>query len=327
VILQQTRVDQAIPRYERFVRRFPDVLALARATETEVLKAWEGAGYYARARHLHAAARLLTADGKIRWPSDREGWQRLPGVGPYIARALASEVLGDAVVALDSNGRRVAARWTLERGDVSRPAVARRLEDHLRRALPEGRAGAFNEAVMELGERICRPRRPDCPTCPVASMCRARRELDDPGSIPVAIRRPRRPHVRAAIAAIVRGRRWLVHRRPSTGLLGGLWELPGGKLERGELPEAAVRREVREETGLELADLVRAGRVHHGYSHFSVELDVFRGRAIGRLRTPGDPDAFRWVTPAEFERLPRPRATVRAARLIRSEGPGAASRD
>ncbi len=327
VILQQTRVDQAIPRYEQFIRRFPEVLALARASESEVLKAWEGAGYYARARHLHAAARLLTKAGRPRWPSDHEGWQRLPGVGPYIAGALASEVLGEAVVALDSNGRRVAARWTLERGDVSRPTVVRRLEARLRRALPEDRAGAFNEAVMELGETVCRPRRPACPVCPVASSCRAYRELDDPGSIPAPPVRPRRPHVRAAIAAVVRGGKWLVHRRPSTGLLGGLWELPGGKLEAGESAEAALRREVREETGLELADLVRSGRVRHGYSHFSVDLDVFQGRAFGRLRASDDPGSFRWVTPAEFERLPRPRATVRAAHLIRSAGPGAASRD
>ncbi|HEV2519832.1 MAG TPA: NUDIX domain-containing protein [Thermoplasmata archaeon] len=316
VVLQQTRVAQAVGRYERFIARFPDVRALAGATEAEVLKAWEGAGYYARARHLHAAARHLTAGRRVRWPSTSAQWAALPGVGPYIARALGSQLSDEPVVAMEANARRVAARWTLERGDPRVGIVARRLAARLSDWLPPRRAGTFNEAIMELGETICRPVRPRCPECPIRWGCQARRELADPGSIPARRARPLRPAVRAAVAGLVRDGRWLVHRRPTGGLLGGLWELPGGKLEFGETAEAAVRREVREETGLSIRGLERAGSVEHSYSHFSVDLAVFRGTPSGRLRPEGRARSFRWVTREEFELLPRPAATVKAARLV-----------
>ncbi|MCI4357527.1 MAG: NUDIX domain-containing protein [Thermoplasmata archaeon] len=316
VMLQQTRVAQAGPVYERFIQRFPTVRSLARASPDEVLKVWEGAGYYARARNLRAAALVLTASGPVRWPRSSQAWEQLPGVGPYTARALASLTRGEPVVALESNGLRVAARWTLERGDPASNATRRRLEAHLATWLPLDRPGEFNEAIMELGETVCRPVGPRCSECPVRDGCRAREELADPSSIPTRVRKGPRPRVRAAIAAILRDGRWLVHRRPPRGLLGGLWELPGGKLEPNEPPEAAIRREVREETGLRLADLSRAGSVRHDYSHFSVSLDVFRGKAIGRFRAEEPTDSFRWVTPGEFELLPRPLATIRAARLI-----------
>jgi A/G-specific adenine glycosylase len=322
VVLQQTRIAPGIAQYERFVARFPTVEALAAASEREVLKAWEGAGYYARARRLRLAARRITAGGAVRWPHRRTEWQALPGVGEYISRALASRLDEEPVIALEANGLRVAARWTLERGELAKRAVRHRLETALARTLPQGRAGDLNEALMELGETVCRPRAPLCPRCPVRSGCAAYRTLDDPGALPV--RRPgrRAPAVRAAIALVHRGRRWLVRRRPSTGLLGGLWELPGGKIEPGEPPELAVRREVFEETGLRLADLVHRGRLRHAYSHFTVDLELYEGRAVGRARSRERRAPVRWVTAAEFDRLPRPKATTRAMAIL---APGPAS--
>ncbi|MCI4324937.1 MAG: NUDIX domain-containing protein [Thermoplasmata archaeon] len=178
---------------------------------------------------------------------------------------------------------------------------------------------------MELGETVCLPRQPRCPQCPVATECRARQELPDPGVLPTRGPRPRRPHVVAAIVALTSGVRWLVRQRPSAGLLGGLWELPGGHLEPGETPETAASREVREETGLVVRDLAPIGVVRHAYSHFTVELHLFRGGIHGRPRTRGDAP-LRWVTRKEFERLPRPAATVRALALL-DRRPAEASRD
>ena len=319
VLLQQTRVAQAVPYFERFVRAFPDVGALARAPAERVLKVWQGAGYYARAHRLHAAAQRLERDWGGRIPNTVAELETLPGVGPYIARAVAAIAFGRPCVAMEANGRRVAARWTREEGDVRDPVVRARLERTLVGVLPRTDPGAFNEAVMELGETLCTPVRPRCPDCPVAFACRAYRELDDPGTIPVRTVRPRRPRVRAAVVVLSDRGRWLVQRRPATGLLPGLWEFPGGHIERGERPEDAARRELREETGLSADRWVRLGTVRHAYSHFSVELHAYAARLQGS-RVRGDRGGRRrWVTPSEFRRLPVPKATEKVVALARAE--------
>jgi A/G-specific adenine glycosylase len=315
VLLQQTRVAQAIPYYERFLTRFPTVTSLARAPLSRVLKTWEGAGYYGRARNLHAAARRVVRQHGARLPRGVAALEELPGIGPYIARAIASLAFDEDVVAVEANGLRVAARWTHERGDLRRPVVRRRLAAALGARRSRQRPGAFNEALMELGETVCLPVGPRCGACPVEGSCRARAELDDPGALP--IRRPRatRPHVVASVAIVEHSGRWLVHRRAPLGLLGGLWEFPGGKVERGETAEMAGRRELLEESGLRVGPMEPVGIVRHTYSHFSVELHLFRVRLGGRrplLRGPG----LRWLTPTQFERLPRPKATVKAVAVL-----------
>src|SRR5208282_2257368 len=185
VLLQQTRVAQAIPYYARFVATFPTLEALARAPLGRVLKVWEGAGYYARAHRLHEAARILVRKHGGRLPSTVPELETLPGVGPYIARAVAAIAFGRREVALEANGLRVAARWTRESGDLRSASVRDRLGTTLAALLPRTRAGDFNEAVMELGETVCTPVHPRCASCPAAFACRAYRELADPGSLPV----------------------------------------------------------------------------------------------------------------------------------------------
>jgi A/G-specific adenine glycosylase len=320
VMLQQTRVDQAIPYYERFLRRYPSVEALAASPIGEVRKLWEGAGYYARARNLWKAAGILHQRGGPLPKSSLE-WRELPGVGPYIAAAIASQANGEPIPAVDANALRVAVRWTAERGDPGTPEVRRRITSFLARELPRGSPGTFNEAVMELGERICRPRAPRCWECPVRRRCAAYRTLEDPSFLPR--RRPRlpRPHHEAAIVILEQRGRWLVQRRPEGGLLAGLWEFPGGHVEPGESAEEAARRELQEESGIRQLRLDRVGTVRHAYSHFSVTLQIFRGYrgpGSGLRRTGG---TRRWVTPEEFEALPRPMATRKAARLMLEAAP------
>ncbi len=326
ILLQQTRVEQAVPYYERFVRAFPSVRSLAAAPIDDVLKVWQGAGYYARARHLHRAARDLVAHHGGTLPVDVAELEELPGVGPYVARAIACLAHGAPVIALEANGLRVAARWTREGGDPRTATVRARLQGTLAEAMPVESAAEFNEAVMELGETVCRPAAPRCGVCPVTEFCRAYQETDDPGSLPRRRGPKVRPHVRAAVVVLRAGRRWLVQRRAPSGLLGGLWEFPGGKIDAGERPQDAAVRELREETGLRPRTLRPQGVVHHAYSHFTVELHVFGGTLGGLRRRPPRPRQ-RWVTRSELLRLPIPKATEKVVRLLDRPRAGTTSPD
>ena len=240
-------------------------------------------------------------------------------MGPYTARALASLLNGVPVVALETNGLRVAARWAREEGDIASTRVRRRLAKVLEGVLPRDSAGEFNEGLMELGETICRPAVPACPECPVRFGCRAAQELSNPAVVPTRSPIRPRPHVRAAVVVLEKKGRWLVQRRPESGLLGGMWEFPGGKIERGESPAEAGARELWEETGVRAPPLTPVGVVRHAYSHFSVELHVFRGTLpSARRRMPGADR--RWVTREAFARLPVARATEKIVDRMRTEG-------
>lgn len=318
MLLQQTRVAQAVPYFERFTRRFPTLRSLAQASQEEVLKVWEGAGYYARARHLHQAAVLIAKEQGGRIPSTVPELERLPGVGPYIARAIASQAFGVAVPALESNGLRIVARWTREAHDVRVPKVRATLEAVLSRELPVSRPGAYNEAVMELGETICTLRAPRCRECPVSSLCATYRAGVDPETLPKRAPKPRRPLVRTSVIVLHHRGGILLQRRPPRGLLGGLWELPGAERRKGELPEQAVRRELREEIGITVGKVRFRGVVRHSYSHFHVELRILEGDVAGS--PPPLAGHRRWVSPRELTRLPLPRATTRVLETIRMAG-------
>ena len=315
VLLQQTRVAQAIPYYRAFVARFPDVRTLAKAPLDSVLRVWAGAGYYARARNLHAAARQLVRKWGGSIPREPQELVELPGVGPYIARAIASLAFGRAVLALEANGLRVSARLTAEVRPITDPTARARLERWLEEGLPHRDAAAYNEALMEFGEEVCAPRAPRCDVCPLSTLCRARQQYPDPSVLPR--RGPRRatPTVLASVALIERAGLVLLQRRPPSGLLGGLWELPGGKRAAGETDREACRREIEEELGYRPRSLRRLGVIRHAYSHFRVELTVFRAPAPDRSVRWGPRPERRWVTRARVFDLPLPKATVRALAL------------
>jgi A/G-specific adenine glycosylase len=307
VMLQQTQVRTVVPYYERFIARFPDVASLAHAMRDEVLKHWEGMGYYARARNLHAAAGALVGDGDGAVPDDPDRFGALPGVGDYIRAAVMSIAFARPLAAVDGNVKRVLARAFAVEDEVDRPAGARAIQAYADGLLDRDDPGAFNQALMELGAVVCRPHQPDCPSCPLAEHCHAYAE-GAPEAYPKRSRRRAVPTAAIAIGVVGRRGRVLITRRADSALLGGLWEFPGGKIRDGESAAAACRREIREETGLDVRVVERVTTVRHAYSHLKVEIEVFRcAYRAGRVRLRG-PVAHKWILLEETARYAFPKA-------------------
>jgi A/G-specific adenine glycosylase len=319
VMLQQTRVDQARPFYERFVTAFPTIEALAAAELDDVLRLWEGLGYYSRARSLHRAAREVVERFGSRVPADAAAMLSLPGVGPYTAAAVLSLAYDVPLAALDGNVIRVLSRVFACSEDVTKTEVRRTLQMAATSLLDRHRPGRFNEAVMELGAVICTPRNPRCPACPLRAVCLAA-EAGDPERFPVARRRAPVPHHDIAVAVISDGiGRVLIQQRPQDAMLGGLWEFPGGKVEPGETPEVACVREAREELGVELIVGRPITRVAHAYSHFRITLHAFHAHIqVGEpIHFEGRP--LRWVTRECLDDYPFPRANRKLSQALLSE--------
>lgn len=308
VMLQQTRVDQAIGYYTRFLEHFPTIRALAAAPLRDVLKQWEGLGYYTRARHLHAAAKRIVAKHGGRFPRELSDIRALPGIGPYSAAAIGSLAFGHNAAALDGNIIRVLSRLTALEDDVTKLRARKKLQALANELLPKGRAGEFNEALMELGATVCTPRKPLCAVCPLKKFCRAFAE-GDPEQYPRKTRKKKAPHKHVGAAVVVnKSGRILIAQRQETSMLGGLWEFPGGKQESDETIEQCIARELKEEMGIDIAVGNHLITVRHAFSHFTMDLHAHACRLLrGRPRAIHCAD-WRWVTLDEMDQYPFGRA-------------------
>jgi A/G-specific adenine glycosylase len=314
-MLQQTRVETVIPYYERFLARFPDVESLASADTDDVLGVWAGLGYYSRARNLQAAAREVSTKHGGELPDDAAGLRALPGIGRYTAGALASIAFDRPEPIVDGNVARVLTRLLGIREDIAKPAVVRRLWDEAARLAEGPDPGDLNQALMELGALVCVPAEPHCPTCPLRSSCDARRR-GDAASLPVKAKKPAARHIEASAAWVTRRGKVLAVRRPPSGLLGGLWELPGGDLERREEPADGLVRSLRERVGLDVSNPRYVGAVAHVFTHRRLRLHLFRcDPPRGRTRLDGF-DAHRWLSPRGVGELPHGAPTRKALQLF-----------
>ena len=317
VMLQQTQVDTVRDYYRRFLASFPDVQTLAESPLEAVLKAWEGLGYYRRARAMHEAARIIVEDGG-ELPRDVQALKALPGIGPYTAGAIAGIAFNIPAPAVDGNVRRVISR--VLRLKTPKPAE---LEEIVGLWMDREAPGAFTEALMELGATLCSPRAPRCLLCPWQELCQGRKE-GDPEAYPAPAPRRTIPHYDVAAAVTLRGEpgsvclRVLVAQRRLNAMLGGMWEFPGGKREAGESLEAALRRELQEEMGIEIEVGQELVVVEHAYTHFSITLHAF----ICELRA-GDPQClecedFRWADLDEIDDLPMAVTDRKVAEALRA---------
>jgi len=306
VMLQQTQTAKVLYYYERFLQQFPSVLALATARLDEVLKAWEGMGYYARARNLHKAAQHLVRHWHGNLPSHYSQLLQIHGIGPYTAAAVASIAFNRNHAVVDGNVERVLSRIFLIHLVPKSSAGKKVFQQCAENFLWHGRARVWNQALMELGALVCTPKNPHCEACPAQNYCRAHLELDNPAVMPQRVRAAPRPHHHIAVGVIRKNRRLLIDQRPENGLLGGLWEFPGGKIEAGETPERALRREIYEELALEVAVGKKLMEIEHGYTHYSITLHVYHCHYVRGTPQARGCQAWKWVQKHELKKFAFP---------------------
>lgn len=299
-MLQQTRVETVIPYYKKWLKLFPSFRALARADEREVLSAWEGLGYYSRARNLHKAAQFIVQNYNGKLPRDLAELQKLPGVGRYTAGALASIVFGMDEPALDGNLKRVFSRIFDMDLPIDSTEGEKRLWKFARESLPKGNAAEFNQALMDLGAMVCLPKNPRCEICPVKAYCLARKNRSQHLRPLKKVKKMIPYHIHAT-AVIVRRGRVLLAQRPPGGLLAGMWEFPNARVE-GDLAaglvsalRAAYSLKVRMKRGVRPFAVME-----HSYSHFKITVHAFRCETSSKAMG----DNLKWVRLKDLEKYP-----------------------
>jgi len=305
IMLQQTTVNAVIPYYQKWIKTFPTVGHVAKAPLQKVLKCWQGLGYYTRAKNIHRCAKILCADFKGKIPSDAEELKKLPGFGPYTVGAVLSIAFDKRAPIVDANVRRVFMRLLAIEGyaDVSKDAA---ILEYLDKVMPQRNLRTFNQALMELGALVCRNREPLCLLCPLREQClgyqKGKQEI---------IPKPKKiiiKDIEAAIGILKRQDKYLIQKRPASGLLANLWEFPGGKIKEGESPAAALRREIKEELGVEVKSARPVMNVRHYYTQFRVNLHVSMCETVS---IPQPHKSRKWVTLNGLQKYPMPSGSAK----------------
>ena len=295
IMLQQTRVETVIPYFERWIKQFPSIAVLADASQQTVLLTWEGLGYYGRVRNLHLASKMVMAEFGGEIPREISQLRKLPGIGRYTAAAIASIAFHQDLATLDGNLRRVFARVF----DVSLPADAPVGEESLwalaQSQLPPGRAGDYNQALMDLGSAVCLPKKPLCHACPLEEICKS---LEHPESRPVLKPKPAAPHRLKMAAVLVLNASVLLALRPSRGLLGGLWEFPSGFVEN--VSDQSLLQVISSEYGLKIQPVKFLTEIKHAYTHFTLTEFAWLSDLMGVVEN----QSLTWIPISELPKYP-----------------------
>jgi A/G-specific adenine glycosylase len=318
IMLQQTQVKTVLPYYQRWLEHFPTIQSLAEAEQQAVLMLWQGLGYYARARNLHKAAQKVMSDYGGQFPTQIEDVLKLPGIGKTTAGGILSSAFHQALPILDGNVKRVLARLA----GLSLPTkyALSFLWKGSELLLDPNDPKAFNQALMDLGATVCTPKQPACLLCPWSSVCQAH-HLNLQSVIPMSETREPVPHKLIGVAVIWNEQgQILIDKRPQSGLLGGLWEFPGGKLEPNETLAECVVREIQEELGIGIEVLEHFMTLDHAYTHFKVTLSVHHCRHVSGEPQPIECDEVKWVTLDELDQYPFPTANQKIIATLRESG-------
>lgn len=320
IMLQQTRVDQAWPYFQNFISQFPTVHDLANAEQQQVLKAWEGLGYYSRARNLHSTAKDVAQNFEGKLPESYEEIIKLKGIGPYTAAAITSIAFNQPNAVVDGNVIRVLARYFGIEDDTRSGKTRNRVQEFANKLIDPQNPGDFNQALMELGSVVCTPSKPDCSACPVISECVAAKTART-DTIPYKSPAKKKPHHTIGVGIIEdEAGKVLIALRPENVMLGGLWEFPGGKQKEGEIISATVERELREELEIHVKAYQEFMILKHTYSHFSITLHAYNCKLLSGTPKPKVSQEIRWVEKFNLEQYPFPKANkVLTEKLINSQ--------
>lgn len=319
IMLQQTQVVTVLPYYYRWMQQFPTIQSLAEAPLDVVLKAWEGLGYYARGRNLHKAAKQIMDVHHGAFPTEFEAIHNLPGVGKSTAGAISTFGLGKPQPILDGNVKRVLSRLYAITEMVNDKAVTDLLWAKSAALLPKKPVDAydFNQAVMELGATLCTPKQPQCERCPWLGDCKARAQgLEN--ELPVKQDSKPTPHHTIGVGVIYKNDKILIALRPEEGLLGGLWEFPGGKCKPDETLQDCVKREIKEETGLKVSVGPKIATVKHAYTHFKITLHAFVCDYVSGKASPKASQELRWVALEDLSDYAFPKANKKVLEALRA---------
>ena len=307
IMLQQTQVETVIPYFRNFLKSFPSIRLLARADLSEVLKVWEGLGYYSRARNLHRASKIVLNHFKGKIPDNSKDLLALPGIGKYTAGAILSIAYNKEAPILDGNVRRVLSRvFAISEDPKKTEGLLWKISQSL---IPEGYSNSFNQALMDLGSMICIPKEPQCSHCPLAHFCKGKASGNPERYPPKGVKKGV-PHIEAISGVIVRNRKVLLNQRPPKGLLGGLCEFPNWRIEGKQRLRLRLRNHIKKETGMKVEVKEPIGTFKQTFTHFKLTLHVFHCEAIaGR-------EKGKWVTVRNLRLLPMSRVHRRIANSI-----------
>ena len=299
VMLQQTRVSTVLPYYHRWLSALPDIQSVSKTHIDTILKLWEGLGYYGRARNFYRACHIVIEEHGGKIPNDPLEFSKLPGVGPYICAAVMSIAFKLPIPAIDGNAVRVVSR--LNSINSLYPHSKNEISSFIATLIDPDRPGCFNQAIMDLGREICTPKNPSCCVCPVNTNCKAyvNNSVD---KYPPRIKKPSLPHYHIAVGFIWKNNKLIISKRNESGLLGGLWEFPGGTIRPGEGGQDCVVREAMETLNVLVNPGFCVKRINHSYSHFTITMEAYRCSFInGRAKAIGCAD-YRWIYPHETEK-------------------------
>lgn len=311
VMLQQTTVAAVIPYFKKWIALFPDLSTLSKAPQQKVLKAWEGLGYYQRAKNLHKAAQIINQSYGGQFPQDYKMLRSMPGLGPCTTAALLCFAFDNPYPVVEANVRRVMMRLLRITGRAQ-PKNDRIFLPFLNCLLPQKKPGQFNQALMELGALVCKPRNPLCSLCPVTEFCQAYK-AGEQEIIPLPKKRKYKK-IEAVVAIIRKDNKYLIQKRLPRGLLAGLWEFPGGKRRKNESLLEALQREIKEELGVGIENQEYLTQVNHAYTQFQVTLHAYTCslKSIPHLKT----ENRRWVTLRGLKHYPFPSGSAKIIRFL-----------